>query len=589
MYAIAILLLAALTPALFALEDPVIKAMKDEMERAKSQLRAGEMVKPYYLQYRIDDSTTTSISATLGVLTGSSTTRGRALTLQVRTGDYSLDNTNFLTARSFGRTAAVRFLPLDDDYDQIRREIWLATDQAYKEAAREFAAKRTVLETRKYGAYLPDFTPQPPIAMLEPRREIKADRKAAEALARDVAAVFRGAPDIIESGVDIVIRDLYTRFLNSEGTVFTRSEPMVAVRVHAGTRAADGMPVRDSFSVSGRSMEEIKTDGLVERAKSFVAGLLALRSAPTLERYNGPVLFEGVAGGQVLAEVFAPAIAAARFPVTDEPQFETAIPQLFAQMGGTPLTDKLGGRVMPEFLDLSDHPHLAKFEGVTLLGSRTMDDEGVPTRDLNIVEAGILKTVLATRTPTVEAKTSTGSKGVFGAVPCNLFLDARKSQSAAELRQHLLRLAKARGSDFGIVIRGASEGALSWAARFAAAAGAAGGLNDVSVAVFKLFPDGREERVRGVEISSLTPVSFKDIVAVGDKQVLYQGPHVPTMNAIFAGFGAGNVGGDLFAFGSFVAPSILFEEVSLKKANMPVPNPPVVPSPLLSSFTQNGK
>jgi hypothetical protein len=583
-FAALVLLLFVLGPAAArAADDVVLRAMQDEMQRSKTQLHAGDMQKPYYLFYRVDDSSLTTISATLGALATDTFERGRVLTLQVRTGDYTLDNTNFLSARSFGNTAATRSLPLDDDYDQLRHALWLATDETYKQSSRDFVAKRALVESRKNGANLPDFTPQPPVSVLEPARVTGADRRAAQALARELSTIFRGHPEIYESSVDIISRDLYTRFLNSEGTVFTRSEPLIAVRVHASAWATDGSPVHDAFSVFGRTLDEVRSANLPVRVREFVASLLALRSAPVLQRYNGPVLFEGPAAGQLLSDVFAPAIAAARFPVTDEPRMEAALTQIFGQLGGTPLTDKLGGRVMPDFLDVVDRPQLETFAGVSLLGSRKIDDEGVPARELNIVTAGILKLLLATRTPTAEAHASTGSKGLFGAVPSTLVLSSRKTVPEAELRQQLLSRARERGLDYGIVIRGATPGALSWTARFAGAAGLPQGLSDGSVAIYKLYPDGHEERVRDIELSALTAGAFRDIVAVGDHPTHYQGPHVPAVMATLSTLSGGNSGGDLFALGSFISPSVLLDEITLKQVTLPVPNPPTAPSPLASA------
>jgi PmbA/TldA metallopeptidase C-terminal domain len=587
--AIITLLFVALAPALVAQEDVVMRAARDEMERSKTQLHLDGMEKPYYIEYIIDDTSMTVIGATLGVLTGNNTDVARTLSLQVRVGDYAFDNTNFLAVQTFsggvGMLPLRRALPLDDDYDQIRREIWLATDGAYKRSASGIAAKRSVLQTRKYSDNIPDFTPHKAVLIVQPRVEMNFDRARIEKLVRDVSAVFRGTPDVIDSAVDFLVRNVYTRYLNSEGTTFTRAEPMLTIHVRAHTRAADGLPLEDSFAVYGRSVDTFRAAELVERTKKMAARLVKLREAGSIDRYNGPVLFEGEAAGGALSDVFAPAVAAARFPLTDQPQFEMALTQMFDQMGGTGLTEKLGGRVMPEFLDVVDRPHLDSFEGTTLLGTRKIDDEGVPTQDLNIVQGGILTNVLATRTPTAEAKTSTGSKGLFGAVPSNLFLTAKKTETTEQLRQHLLRLAKARGYDYGVIVRHAAEGGFSWITRFAGKMGAPGVASNSSTETYKLFADGHEELVRGVEITSLTATSFKDIIAVGDKPVVYHGSHIPIMNAIFSGFGGGNLTGDVLALGSFIAPAILFEEISLKKANMPAPNPPVVPSPL-PAFTQ---
>ena len=136
-----IFVLLASVPNMFAQNDMVAKAMADEMARSKTQLRLAGMEKPYYIDYRVDDSTIISIKAVLGALASSNTAHFPTLNVQVRAGDYAFDNTNFLAVQSFGsrlgKVAEVPTLPLDDDYDQIRREIWLATDQAYKQAAGE--------------------------------------------------------------------------------------------------------------------------------------------------------------------------------------------------------------------------------------------------------------------------------------------------------------------------------------------------------------------------------------------------------------------------------------------------------------------
>jgi hypothetical protein len=354
----------------------------------------------------------------------------------------------------------------------------------------------------------------------------------------------------------------------------------VRLEVKAHGRASDGLPLEDSFSVYGRSADVLRSAELVERASKMAARLVKMTEAAELDRYSGPMLFDGEAAGAVLADVFSPAVAASRFPITDEPQFENGVQQMMTQMGGTTLTEKLGGRVMPDYIDVTDNPLIPTFNGVTLLGTRKIDDEAVPTRELPIVQAGILTNIVSSRTPTPETKSSTGSKGLFGANTSNLILTSKKSVTAHELRQQLLKLAKVRGYDYAIVVRHAREGSLTWIARFAGSMGAPGVPTSASLELYKVFADGHEQPIRGVDISSLTAASFKDIVAVGDKPYVYNAPHIPMLNAVFGGFGSGSSMSASAVLGSFITPSILFEEVSLKKSNVPTPNPPVVPSPL---------
>jgi hypothetical protein len=574
--------LALSSATVLAQDDVVLKAMKDELSRTKTQLSLKDAEKPYYVEYRVDDATYSTVSASLGFLNSSDTLKGRTLSVQVRVGDYKFDNTNFLSVRSFGMGGMMgnmRELSIDDDYVAIRRGIWLATDNAYKDAVTAFSGKRAVIQNRKSNSDLEDFLRQAPTQSMSTAQALNFDKPAAENLAREMSAVFRSTPEVYDSEVEILVRNQYSRFINSEGTVFTRPEIFVTVQVKAHARTKDGAPLDSSFSTYGRSIDILQPAKLIEATKSVAADLKLLREAATLDRYNGPVLFEGEAAGAVVADVFGPALNTDRFPITDEPQFEATMQQMSSQMGGASLAEKLGGRVMPDFLDVIDRPQTESFQGAKLMGTRKLDDEGVPTQELTVIEGGILKKMFSTRNPTPDSRESTGSKSIFGANSSNLFVVAKKTKTGVELRQELLRLAKARGYDYGIVVKRGSEGAFSWVSRFASMVPQQSELVN-SMDVYKVFADGHEEPVRGIEFGSLTAGIFRDIVAAGDQPVLHNSVHIPMMGSIMAGFGGGGFRGDVIGVGSYIVPSLLFEEISVKKSTAPTTIPPVVSSPL---------
>lgn len=564
----------ALAAVAFAQEDVVMKAMRDEMSRTVGKLQLPNLEKPYFISYRVEDSKITSISATLGRLTSSNILSGRGLYVQVRVGDYAHDNTNFLSVRS-GPNLANRYeLPVDNDYEQLRREIWLATDAEYKEAAETFAAKNSVLEHREGGSNLPDFTKMPPTTINEVPVKITVDTPQLEKVARDTSDVFRKAPDLLASGVAIVVRDTYTRYLTTEGTSYTRAEPLIVFSARVQIQGTDNKPIQDSFDVYARTLDELRADELLARTQKMLEHVEALRAAKSIELYNGPVLFEGEAAAEVVGQVFAPAVVSARFPITDEPQFEANLQQTIGQLGAS-LADKLNGRVMPSTFDVTDAPQAKDFRGTPLVGGYQIDDEGVPTREVKIVEGGILKALLATRTPTVQAKASTGSARFFGATPSNLFVSSRKPVSDEELRKQLVETAKERGYDYGIIVRHVGAGGLSYFMRMAGTMG--GGAPSPAVdEIYKHYADGHEELISGSQIEPLMVASFKDIVAAGDKQHVYNEPFVPMIGSIFNG-NAGSVGS--IAPVSFVVPSLLFEEATVKQATGPAPKPPVVPAP----------
>jgi len=249
-----------------------------------------------------------------------------------------------------------------------------------------------------------------------------------------------------------------------------------------------------------------------------------------------------------------------------------------SQLVGDSFVDKIGGRVLPDFLSVSDNPLVSDYKGAKLLGTSKIDDDAVKTRETKLIEHGVLKTLLATRDPVRTVPHSTGSRRGWGPVPSNLFMTSEKSLSSDELRKELLRRAKDRGLDYAIVVRRVGGGAAASFMKIVMRMAQQGGQTGSSLAeVYKLTPDGHEELVQGVEIAEMTPASFKDIVAVGDAPVVYTDEFIPRIGALFSlGISAS---ADVPVV-SCVVPPLLFDDVSLVRSQGPFPNPPISPSPL---------
>jgi predicted Zn-dependent protease len=212
------------------------------------------------------------------------------------------------------------------------------------------------------------------------------------------------------------------------------------------------------------------------------------------------------------------------------------------------------------------------------MGANKVDDDAVETRETRLVERGILKTLLSTRTPVRSVPHSSGSRRGWGPSPSNLFVTSEKSATNDELRKEMLRLAKDRGLDYGIVVRRVGGGAAASFIKMATRMAQQGGQGTGSLAeVYKLYPDGREELIRGVEIAEMLPSTFKDIVGVGDTPVVFTDEFVPRLGAFFS---LGVSASSDVPIVSCVVPSLLFEEVTLVKSQGPFPNPMISPSPL---------
>ena len=583
--ALALILLALAATCAIAQNDAPMRAMQDELKRSISQLRLQQMDKPYFLAYRMDEINSTTISAMLGSLTSTKPLRTRLIGVEIRVGDYALDNSNFMSPRSFGGLGGmigVSQAPLDDNYEQIRRQFWLATDARYKKALEDLSAKRAALQMRKRSDEVPDFSKEPPATETEANNAAKADVHDLENLARELSGVFKSTPEIFSSSVVVNYNNVYTRYVNSESSTFTRSQPVFKLQISAQTQAADGLPISDSLELYGRSIADLPAkDVLLARTRDMSARILKLRAAASIDRYNGPVLFEGEAAGEIFTQQFATGLMAVRAPSSDDPRFEVFFNQMMQQLGGSPsFTDKIGGRVLPEFLSVSDNPLLNEFKGSKLFGGYKIDDDAVKARETKLIDHGILKTVLDTRVPVKTVPHSTGSRRGIGPSPSNLLVTSDKAVSNEDLRKELLRRVKDRGLDYGIVVRRVGGGSASSFMRMASrmAAQSDSGSSAAIAEVYKLFPDGHEELVRGLEISEMTPAAFKDIVAVGDKPVVFTDEFMPRVGAIFA-MGMTSASPDMPVV-SCVIPSLLFEEVSLAKSPGPFPNPPISPSPL---------
>ena len=542
-----VLLLGAwLVPALAtAADDVVMKAMRDELNRSLTQLRLEELDKPYFISYHVQDRRSLDTSATFGALLSGDLARARYLTVQVRVGDYQRDNSNFMTypPQANGLTENV-LLPIDDDYQELRRHIWLATDAAYKEALEMLSRKRGALENRNARENLPDFSKEQPTTAQEPFSPIMMDLAQAEALVRNLSALFRKSPEIYTSSVSLTVSDTCSWYLNSEGSSVMEETSGATFMAMARTQATDGTELPDWVMASARSMEGLpKESELASQIGVMADRLLRVRRAPLVDHYNGPVLFDGVAGAEVFSQVFAPKLLAMRAPASDNPQMEA-----YAAQGVSKLQDRLGARVLPSFLSVIDDPTQASYQGTPLVGGHAVDDEGVRARPTTLVEKGFLRTLLSARDPVSGIPQSTGSFRTFGAQPSNLIVTVTEGASEQELKEQLLSMVKLRNKEFGVVVRG------------------------VGREIYKIFPDGHEELMRSGQLDGLDDGAFRELAVASHDLTVYSIPYAAYGGRLYPG----QAGAPLV---SFVAPSLLFEDLTLKPATGELPRLPLSKHP----------
>jgi TldD protein len=574
-----VVLLLAL-PAL-AQDDVILRAMRDELQRSRA-LRAVNPEQPYYIEYALHDGESVSGAATLGALLRSHRARYRLPSIQVRVGDYTFDNTNYVRSDFYSGTRYdVEQFPLDASYPVLRQHLWLATDTAYKAAVEAYSRKRAALKNVTLSEQWPDFAKAAPLERVENIHPNVPDQAAWLARLRRLSAAFLDYPGVIESGVDFEANQGALYLVTSEGTRIRTPENVAMVRARASAQAPDGMLLRDAIVFQSLDPLRLPPEAELERGLRQVAeNLTALAKAPAGEAYSGPVLFEGIAGAQLLAEVLGRNLAVPRRPVTP-PGVSFAFPS-------SELEGRLGVRILPEWMDVVDDPTQKEWRGRPLFGYYTVDLEGVTPRPLALVEKGVLKNFLLTRQPVKGFETSNGRArlpGNFGAKAAgfgNLFVRAEEAVPLPELKKKLIGLCRERNKPYGIIVRKMdfpSSASIDEARRMLAGMARSGGSPrpvSLPVLVYRAYADGREELVRGLRFRGLAARSLKDILAASEETQAFDFQDNTAPFALMDG-------GAFVAETSIVAPSILVDDLELEKAQEELPKPPIVPPPALKN------
>lgn len=554
----------------------VMQAMRDELARSVAALQMDRLERPYFLSYRVDDVASARAVATFGALTDETSTRNRVLSIEVRVGSPDLDNTNFMPSRVGGSPATRTLtLPLDDDYRELRRQLWLNTDAAYKHALETLAKKRAALKNRTREE-IPDYGTEEAHTSFAGDAPPTPTPESLARLARELSALFREYPGVHESQARTSHAFTRSYYVNSEGTAFTQSRPSVVVEVLAKTQADDGMVLQDfeSFRAT-RVMDLPARDVLTERITSMAKTLVARRNAAPAERYSGPVLFEGQAAAELFAQVLAPKLLAVRVPVAEDARMEG-----FTTTLRNPFEDKIGARVLPRGLSVRDDPTLASYAGEPLYGGYAVDDDGIPAAATPLIENGVLRALLTTRNPIAGVARSTGNRRMMGVpLPSNLIVTAARGVPPSELAEEFGLLVEERGNDYGIVVRRLAN-PMTKLDRSDAARTPRGEIAvDRLIRAYRVYPDGREEPIRKAELSGISESDFRDIVAVSETTTNYTVAFVPTvaysLAVTTAQYGA-SAGQPAI---SIAVPDLLFEELTLRAAAGNTPLPPIATHP----------
>lgn len=578
--------------------DQTLRAMRDEMERAKTRLEINipgtdQPVRPYYIEYRLLDLEVREVIGEFGALLNTTHQRNRFMNVEARVGDYKRDSSNFVSDDGFrGFIGPTGSVGIDRDYDSLRQDLWIATDQAFKEAVETYARKQAYLSSLARQTDIDDFSKAVPVHSIEPLATPDWSSRNWEQEAREASAALRLFPQIYEARVTYYLVYATEYLLTSEGTEIRQNRRFAAIEAGLNTLADDGTPMNHLYSAYAPRPADLP-DAEAVRKQLNVAGseLMALRAAPSTQDYTGPVLFEARAAAPLLAQVLGPALNGARPPVSFTPVME----QMLSGLGGkSDWITRIGARVLPASVTVTDDPGAKDYNGKPLVGGYNMDEEGVAGKKVTVVENGVLKNELMSRRPGPDFGDSNGhGRAAFlnDAKPTmsNTFFSSTDTLSSAELKKKFLDACRAEKLNYCLVIRQMDNPAISllhqedFSELLASFGGGAGTGDRLPLVVYRIYPeDGREEIVRGMRVIGLNTRSLRNIAGIGNDYFVYN--YMQSQVQGFAGTALGAFGSAQTGIpAAMVAPSLFLEEVEVRGSRGEPKRLPLLPAPAMSA------
>src|SRR6266850_1137363 len=328
--------------------DGLLEALLIELDRSKAELKMEQVQSPYHIEYRVNEVDDFGAEAAFGAVRENQHVHVRVLRVVVRVGDYKEDS---YFGRGQGETS---ILPLDNDPIALRRQIWLATDSAYKAAGQALAEKQAALKQFSVDPNpVDDFAKAPPVIAVEPTVTLKMDEAAWRKALEDVTSLYKQYPDVQSVTASARFSAINEYLVNSEGTVTRCGKTTYSVQLNGSAQAADGMRLSRSPAFMVARAEELPThDALMGEAKKMLETVVALRQAPIVEEeYRGPVLFAADAADDIVATLIGQNVLGQK-PQLGKPNRTTGA---FATSYKT--------RVLPNFLSVVDDPTLKVFQG----------------------------------------------------------------------------------------------------------------------------------------------------------------------------------------------------------------------------------
>ncbi len=535
--------------------DPILDAMSAELQRSIENLSQAGDAPLYYLNYEVIEERVLYLGAQDGGMTDLQDNTNRYLDVDVRVGSMELDNTHELRGGSWRENYTpyrqVDFPLNDQDTEAMRAILWNETEFQFRKAQERLTKVLTNRQVKVEEEDLSsDFSAGQVNVYNEAVTSTVIDVDYWQDIIKDVATYFTTSPVAVTSGAHFRVTDKTTWLVNSEGTKLKHGNQYLIFAIDVNGIAEDGMELERNEMWTSATLEGLPDKATVmATAERLVRELELLVKAPIVEPFIGPAILRNRASGVFFHEIFGHRIESHRQK---------------SESSGKTFTKKVGELILPDFISIYDDPTLKTYNGIDLRGYYRFDDEGSVAERVDVVENGILRNFLNTRSPIENfPKTNGHARRDYGreivSRQGNLIIESSKVTTPDKLRELLIAECKKQNKPYGLMFEDISGG-LTMTQR-----GGPQAFKVVPLLVSRVYADGTpDEYVRGVEIVGTPLTSFSKIIITGDDTIPFNGT---------CGAESGYVPV------SAVSPSILVSEIEVQKREKGQEKPPILLPP----------
>jgi len=495
-------------------QDKLPGILQEEVNREFAVLKTQE-IPAYYIAYRVDDLKSYNVTAQFGALVQSMGNNVRVLTITIRVGSTQLDN--FHSIRNTNGYSETYYnaveLPTEDNPEAIKNMVWKATNSAYQDAVAKYSKVKANISVKIAEEDLsPDFSPNTPNVFEEKPLNFESlmfNKKEWESRTKKYSSVFLKDSTIFYGASSINYQITRKYFVSSDGDKVVQNTSACNVFIQGTIKAKDGMELPLYKSFFSYRPDRLPADNEIQKyAESVVDKLIALKNAPVANPFSGPALLSSEAAGVFFHEIFGHRVEGQRMKSENDAQT---------------FKKKVGEQILPKSLSVYSNPLLKSYLGIDLNGYYMYDDQASKAENVNVVENGVLKNFLMSRTPINGfSKTNGHARASIGlqveSRQSNLIVETTDPKTTEELRAELIRLAKEQKAEYGYLFQEVTGG-FTTTGRYNP-----NSFNVTPTLVYRVYVDGRpDEIVRGVNLIG-TPLSmFAQIDMAGGNKGVFNG------------------------------------------------------------------